>query len=153
MTTCPCKSQINELYHCKKCVIETMGMWRYFLCQWSDMWWHLKSPPIQHCSTTCSGKHWRMHQNSALLPPCGGNPPVTCGFTHKRDSNVESGSMLLSAAFIMWYNITGYWVHHCTDWVRMWIRVWIHKRHSIARPLGRDMGCVLWQFGRKLIVL
>ena len=36
------------------------------------------------------------------------------------------------------------------DRSRIWIRDWIHKRHTITRPDGRAMVCLLQQFWRKL---
>ena len=41
------------------------------------------------------------------------------------------------------YNITWY----CSDWGGILIRVWTHKRHPIARPNRRAMGCLCDNFG------
>ena len=46
----------------------------------------------------------------------------------------------------MWSSITWYYLHHCSNWDRIWIRVSINKRHPLPRPNGQAMGCLLWEF-------
>ena len=46
-----------------------------------------------------------------------------------------------------------YEVYYNIDRCRIWIRLWTHKRHPIPRPYGRAMGCLLWVFWWKTIVL
>ena len=50
-------------------------------------------------------------------------------------------------------NITWYYINHFRNWGRISIRSWTHKRHPIPRPNGRGMGCLLWKFWRKFIIL
>ena len=40
-----------------------------------------------------------------------------------------------------------YYIDNCQNWGRISVRCWIHKRHPIARPNGRSMGClwILWE--------
>ena len=50
-------------------------------------------------------------------------------------------------------NITQYYLSHGNDKCRTQIRRRTHKRHLIARPYGRAMGCllwVLWETNRKI---
>ena len=51
-------------------------------------------------------------------------------------------------AIIMWSNIKWYCICHCIH-----LAVSIHKRHLIAHPNRRAVGCLLWGFFRKLTVL
>ena len=44
-------------------------------------------------------------------------------------------------------------MHHFSDGCRIQIRGWTHKIHSIPRPNGWAMGCLLWGFMRKLTAL
>ena len=46
-----------------------------------------------------------------------------------------------------------YKIYYNIDRCRIWIRLWTHKRHPIPRPYGRAMGCLLWVFWWKTIVL
>ena len=52
---------------------------------------------------------------------------------------VQPGTVITQADTIQ------YLIHHCSEWSRIWIRVWAHKRHPIARPNGRALGCLLWE--------
>ena len=47
-------------------------------------------------------------------------------------------------------NMTWYCIKYKRDWGRTPIRVCPHKRHPAARPNGRAIGCLLWEFWRKL---
>ena len=58
-----------------------------------------------------------------------------------------------ASAILMWSNITWFWTHHCRNWGRISIWGWTHKRHHIAHPNGRAMGCLLWTFWRELTEL
>ena len=51
-------------------------------------------------STTCFGKQQRKHQNSPIIVPCAGNPPVTGGFPSQRASIAENSTL---------------WRHHASD--------------------------------------
>ena len=50
----------------------------------------------------------------------------------------------------MWSNITRYCIHHFSDWGRIYIRILTPKRHPLPRLCGRDIGCLLWGFWRKI---
>ena len=39
------------------------------------------------------------------------------------------------------------------QWLMPNMSVCIHKKHPISHPDGRAMGCLLWEFGRKLTIL
>ena len=41
------------------------------------------------------------------------------------------------------------YTQYCNGGSRTCITSWAHKRHHISHPLGRDMGCPLWEFWRK----
>ena len=58
-----------------------------------------------------------------------------------------------SSAAITRCNIVKYCIINCRKWGRISITCWIHKRHPIARPNGRAMGCLLLIFFRKLAAL
>ena len=58
-----------------------------------------------------------------------------------------------SCTIMMRFNITWYYVYHCSDYDRIPIRVWIHKIHPIRRPNERAMGCLLWGICRKLTAI
>ena len=47
-------------------------------------------------------------------------------------------------------NIGRYYMNNYRNWGRISIRCWIHKKHPIACPNGRAMGCLLWIFVRKI---
>ena len=49
-----------------------------------------------------------------------------------------------SGAVIMRSSIKRFCTPHNSDWSRTCIRDKNHKRHPIARPHGRAMGCLLW---------
>ena len=57
--------------------------------------------------------------------------------------------VILSGAVITRSNISRYYIQHRNDNIRTQIRQWTHKRHSMPRPNGRAMGCLLWGFARK----
>ena len=50
-------------------------------------------------------------------------------------------------------NIARYYINNYRNWGRISIRRWIYKRHTIPRPNGRAMGCLLWIFVEKLTAL
>ena len=58
-----------------------------------------------------------------------------------------------SSAVLTRSNITWHCIHHWSDWAKVWTRVWAHKIHPIPRPNGPAMGCILWEFRRRLTVL
>ena len=60
---------------------------------------------------------------------------------------MQSGSVIKRS------NITWYCIHHSSDWGRIYIWILTHKRHPIARPSWRAMGCLLWRFWRKFTML
>ena len=62
-------------------------------------------------------------------------------------------ALLESGTVITRSNLSWCYIQHCNDSSRTYIRFWTHKRHPIPRPHGRDMGCPLRGFGRKLIAL
>ena len=68
---------------------------------------------------------------------------------------VENNSKLWiqSSAVITRSNFVRYFINNYRTWCRISIRCWIHKRHTIPRPNGRAMGCLLWIFVRKLTAL
>ena len=62
--------------------------------QWRHM--TIMASPITDNSSfnnSFSGQQQIKYQNSALLPLCEGNPPVSGGFSSQRDSNVENVSV------------------------------------------------------------
>ena len=46
-----------------------------------------------------------------------------------------------------------YFIELNIDKSTQYVALWTHKRHSIPRPFGRAMECLLWVFQQKLIVL
>ena len=58
-----------------------------------------------------------------------------------------------SSVFITWSNIVRYCMNNYRNSGRLSIRCWTHKRHPIARPNGRAMGCLLWIFVRKITAI
>ena len=63
------------------------------------------------------------------------------------ENNIHSNAVITQS------NIVRYCIKVCWNWGTISIKCWIHKRHPIPRPLGRDMGCLLWIFLRKLTAL
>ena len=55
---------------------------------------------------------------------------------------------LQSSAVITRSNVVRYYINNYRNRGRISIRCWIHKRHSIPRPNGRAMCCLLWIFVR-----
>ena len=48
-------------------------------------------------------------------------------------------------------NMTRYWTQYERKCCKTLLRIWTQKRHPIARPFGRAMGCLLEFFGEKLL--
>ena len=46
-----------------------------------------------------------------------------------------------------------YFIELNLDKSTQYVALWTHKRHSIPRPFGRAMECLLWVFQQKLTVL
>ena len=46
-----------------------------------------------------------------------------------------------------------YFIELNLDKSTQYVALWTHKRHSITRPFGRAMECLLWVFQQKLTVL
>ena len=46
-----------------------------------------------------------------------------------------------------------YFIELNFDKFTQYVALWTHKRHSIPRPFGRAMECLLWVHQHKLIVL
>ena len=63
------------------------------------------------------------------------------------------GFHIQSSAVITRFNMIRYCINNCRNRDRISIRCCIHKRHPIARPDGRAMGCLLLIFLRKLTAL
>ena len=67
------------------------------------------------------------------------------------DSTVKPRSVIVQCgAVITLYNMPWCYTQYCNHSSRTLIRLWTHKRHHIPRPNERDMGCLLWEFRRKL---
>ena len=58
-----------------------------------------------------------------------------------------------SSAVITRSNLSRYYTRQGNNGGRNWIRYQNHNRHSIPRPHGRAMGCLLWGFWRKSTAL
>ena len=61
--------------------------------------------------------------------------------------------MLFDRSLNLHYNITWFCIWYDNDWGKIYINGYIHKRHPIARPHGRAMGCPLWGLGWQFTAL
>ena len=62
-------------------------------------------------------------------------------------------SVVQSGAVVTRSSLSQIYTQHCTDSSRTEFILEKHNRHQIPRPKGRDMGCLLWEFEKKLTVL
>ena len=87
------------------------------------------------------------------------DPPTSLGkYTRKMHSHVAKKThMTLSQHTVeTLYNTiyySKYFIELNFDKSTQYVALWTHKRHSIPRPFGRAMECLLWVFQQKLIVL
>ena len=118
-----------------------------------NRWWHHYNDVHERLSVSNHTQHGcllkkmlkltaRKTQILILLVLCAGNPPVTVGYLSQMASISESVSMPWRHHDQFIYQESANTVRCRYNAVNFLIN--IHKGHSIARPLGRGMGCILW---------
>ena len=118
----------------------------YLILTWYKRWYHIFS---------ISSFIWNYHTWS-LMYYRGIRVRGTFSYNKNGNYSYQGWFAILtiqSSAVITLYNITWYYMHHCSSWGRIWIRDWIHKRYPIPPPDGQAMGCLLWEVWRKLTAL
>ena len=146
------------------------------MSQWAR--WHLKSPASKLFNQPFIQAQIRENIKVLRHWPLWGEFTITGEFPTQRARNAENVSIWWHH-HVLWIhrlvcvkkNCLGFAVHSTVEccynviqyckilhnnyrnWGRISIRCWIHKRHSIPRPIGQAMGCLLWMFVRKLTTL
>ena len=111
-----------------------------------------KTPPINTISLIPrtlanvyrSYRKWRRSKNSYLAILFRKNPPCCL---------VIIELLIQSSVVITRCNLSRYYLRHSDYRSRTSIKLRTHNRHTIPRPHGRAMRCLLWAFWRKLTAL
>ena len=142
--------------------------WFYKSMPWLLKVWQHKQPlwclSVRPFSMEDDLKHCQLLANIICDPwLCSGKTMLrvaichddTCITRNKKKCNLDMKELNITTVETLYNTIyySKYFIELNFDKSTQYVALWTHKRHSIPRPFGRVMECLLWVLEQKLIVL